>query len=68
MYNIEMQTHIPNIEATIKSMPRESLAQFDEWYQDFIAKTWDKEFENDVNSGQMEKLAKKSIDSGREEI
>ena len=63
-----MQPTLPHIEEAIRTLPRKSLTKFNAWYQNFIAGVWDEQFEEDVKSGKIDKLAKESRASGREEI
>jgi hypothetical protein len=52
---------IKEIERAIKSLPREDLAALRKWFQDFDAKQWDRQFEEDVAAGRLDRLAKKAL-------
>lgn len=56
-----MQPSLPQIEKTLRTLPRESLAKFDAWYTDFIAGVWDEQFEEDVKAGKIDKLASEAL-------
>ena len=59
---------IEEIETAIKNLPPEDFERFREWYEEFEADQWDRQFEEDVNAGRLEKHAKRAIkdfDKGR---
>jgi hypothetical protein len=47
---------IKEIEAAIKTLPKEDLAQFDQWYQAFHEKQWDDQIRRDVRVGKLDFL------------
>jgi len=55
-----MQT-IQEIQSAITRLSREELSRFREWFDEFDAKVWDKQFEDDVKSGRLDRLAKQAI-------
>jgi hypothetical protein len=55
-----MQT-IQEIEQAISRLSREELARLREWFDEFDAAMWDRQFESDVRSGKLEQLAEKAI-------
>ena len=59
---------IKEIESAISKLPREDLAVLRKWFADFDAEQWDRQFEDDVAGGRLDKAAKKAIkdfDEGR---
>jgi hypothetical protein len=52
---------IKEIERAIRKLPREDLAALRKWFQGFDAKQWDRQFEEDVESGRLDKAAKKAL-------
>lgn len=54
-------TTLHEIEKAISSLPVKELARFRSWFEEFDAALWDKRFEEDVKSGALDSLAKKSV-------
>ena len=52
---------LPELEKTISALPPEQLSQFREWFLEFDAQNWDRQIEDDVKSGRLDKLAEKAI-------
>jgi hypothetical protein len=55
-----MQT-VQEIEAAISQLSEDELSRFREWFEEFDAKAWDKQFENDVMGGKLDNLASQAI-------
>jgi len=55
-----MQT-VQKIKAAISQLSEDDLARFREWFDEFDAKAWDKQFENDVMCGKLDNLASQAI-------
>jgi hypothetical protein len=47
---------IAEIEAAIKTLPKEELSRFDQWYQEFLENEWDKQIAQDVQKGKLDFL------------
>ena len=45
----------------VSSLSRDELAEFRRWYEEFDAEVWDREFEEDVKAGRLDKFAEKAI-------
>jgi len=54
---------VGEIEAAIKSLPKEELAQFNQWYREFLEDQWDEEIRRDVRAGKLDFL----IEEARQE-
>jgi len=52
---------VQEIEKAITQLPKDDFAVLREWLEEFEAKTWDNRFEEDVQSGRLEKLANEAI-------
>ena len=52
---------IHEIEQAITELSPREMARFREWFEEFDAQAWDEQFERDVNSGKLDKLANKAI-------
>ena len=55
-----MQT-VQEIEAAISQLPEDDMARFREWFGEFDARVWDKQFENDVTSGKLDNLVSQAV-------
>lgn len=52
---------VEEIEKAIINLPKGELARLRKWYNEFEARVWDQEFENDAKSGKLDRLAEKAI-------
>ncbi len=55
-------TTVHEIEKAVSELPSNELEQFRKWFDEFDAKVWDKQFENDVRSGKLDQIAENAID------
>ena len=53
--------NIEEIKQAVSHLPPEDLAAFREWYQEYDAEVWDKQFEEDVKAGRLDHLAQQAI-------
>lgn len=59
---------IAEIERAIEQLPPEDLARFAEWFEEFMARAWDKQIEEDVQAGRLDALireAEQEYEAGR---
>jgi hypothetical protein len=54
------------IENAVSNLPPEELAKFREWFEEFDAAAWDKQFEEDAKSGKLDDIANKALADFRE--
>jgi hypothetical protein len=54
-------TVISEIETAVTNLSHTDLAVFRDWFQGFDAKTWDKQFEDDVTAGRLDTLADEAL-------
>jgi hypothetical protein len=47
---------VAEIEAAIKTLPEEALAQFNQWYQEYLEERWDEQIRQDVRAGKLDFL------------
>jgi hypothetical protein len=47
---------VVEIEAAIKALAKEELAQFDQWYREFLEEAWDEQIRQDVRGGKLDFL------------
>ena len=58
---------VVEIEAAIKTLPKEELAQFNQWYQEFLEEHWDEQIRQDVRASKLDFLteeARRERDAG----
>jgi hypothetical protein len=51
---------VAEIEAAIKMLPKEELARFNEWYQDYLDEQWDDQIRGDIRSGKLDFLTEEA--------
>ena len=51
---------IHEIEQAITELSPNELARFRQWFEEFDAEIWDKQFARDAKSGKLDKLADKA--------
>jgi major membrane immunogen (membrane-anchored lipoprotein) len=56
---------IQEIEQAIAGLPPQELARFRQWFEQFDAQGWDQQFETDVQSGKLDKIAEKALSEYR---
>jgi hypothetical protein len=52
---------LQQLEKTISELPPDQLSKFREWFLAFDADKWDQQFEGDVASGRLDRLADEAI-------
>ena len=45
---------LKEIEESISKLPKDDLAVLREWFEEFDAKMWDEQFENDAKAGKLD--------------
>ena len=54
------------IESAISKLSREELSALRDWFKEFDAEAWDKQFEEDVQAGRLDALGDKALRDMRE--
>ena len=49
------------LEKSISELPPDQLSAFHEWFHDFDANKWDEQFDRDVATGRLDRLADDAI-------
>jgi hypothetical protein len=52
---------VKELEKAVTDLPSDKLAEFRAWFESFDAAQWDKQFEEDVKSGKLDRVAEKAI-------
>ena len=59
---------VQELESEVARLSPADFAAFAEWFEEFVAKTWDQKLEADVAAGRLDHLAKQAdehFESGR---
>ncbi len=54
-------TTVAEITGAVKRLPKKDLARFRKWFAEYDAAAWDREFEQDVATGRLDKLADEAL-------
>ena len=65
IYSLTMST-VHEIEAAVRQLPRHELSAFRDWFAQFDAAAWDKQFEQDVAAGRLDALGDEAVRDLRE--
>ena len=57
---------VHEIEEAISKLSRHELSAFRDWFSEFDAAAWDRQFEEDVTAGRLDSLADEAIRDSRE--
>ena len=66
VYNRIMFENVGEIEAAVRKLTPERLAEFRAWFATFDAELWDKQFERDAKAGRLDKFADEALSDLRE--
>ncbi|HEV3271840.1 MAG TPA: hypothetical protein VGZ93_06635 [Candidatus Methylacidiphilales bacterium] len=55
---------VAEIEAAIKTLPKEELARFNQWYQEYLEEQWDEQIRQDVRAGKLDFLLEEAKREG----
>ena len=54
-------TKIEKIEEEIRRLDRDELADLRNWFREYYADEWDREIEDDIRAGKLDKLAEEAL-------
>lgn len=52
---------VQELQSAVSQLSADELARFREWFDEFDAEVWDRQFEKDVKSGRLDQLAEQAI-------
>ena len=52
---------VKSIEKAVESLPPAELAEFRHWFAEFDAAAWDRQIEQDAQSGKLDQLASEAL-------
>lgn len=56
-----MNPAVKDIQEAVARLSSEDLTSFRSWFEDFDAKIWDEQFEDDAKSGRLDALADRAL-------
>jgi mRNA-degrading endonuclease RelE of RelBE toxin-antitoxin system len=56
---------VQELERAVSQLNSTELEQFSSWFAEFKNRLWDDQFERDVQSGKLDKLAEQALESYR---
>jgi hypothetical protein len=56
---------VENIEQEVRDLTPSELAAFRQWFLEFDAKVWDRQIEEDIREGRLDKIADEALASHR---
>jgi hypothetical protein len=54
-------SRVETLEGQIKALTTQELKAFREWFVEFDAEVWDRQFESDAQSGKLDELAARAL-------
>ncbi len=54
--------NLKDIEEAVSNLKEKELRKFREWFEEFDAGVWDKQFTEDVKSGRLDKIAEHALE------
>jgi hypothetical protein len=57
---------VENIEQEVQTLTPSELAAFRRWFHEFDAQVWDRQVEEDVRKGKLDKLAEEALTAHRD--
>ncbi|MGH7826752.1 MAG: hypothetical protein ACREQ7_16460 [Candidatus Binatia bacterium] len=58
-------TKIEQIEQDVRKLDRDELAAFRRWFREYDSQEWDRQIEEDVRAGKLDKLAEEALAAHR---
>jgi hypothetical protein len=53
-------TKLEDITRAVEQLSPEELAQFRDWFEEFLAQNWDEQIERDIKAGKLDWLAEEA--------
>jgi hypothetical protein len=58
---ITIMSRLESVENEVKQLTAEELRAFRDWFAEFDANAWDRQFESDVRSGTLDRFAERAL-------
>jgi hypothetical protein len=56
---------IQDLKQAVTQLPPKDLERFREWFEEFDAQVWDRQFASDAETGKLDKIAEQAINEYR---
>lgn len=56
-----VMTTVEQITGAVKRLPKKDLARFRKWFAEYDAMVWDRQLEQDVAAGRLDKFAREAL-------
>jgi hypothetical protein len=56
---------IQELKQAVTQLPPKDLARFRQWFEEFDAQVWDKQFASDAETGKLDKIAEQALNDYR---
>jgi hypothetical protein len=56
---------IQELKQAVTQLPPKDLVRFRQWFEEFDAQVWDKQFASDAETGKLDKIAEKALNDYR---
>lgn len=61
-----MATDVDELAEQVANLSDEELAEFRQWFAEYDAELWDRQFERDVEAGNLDEVAEKALEDHEE--
>jgi hypothetical protein len=51
---------VQELEAAVAKLPKEELARFSQWFEEYLADEWDRQIEADILAGRFDEAGKRA--------
>jgi hypothetical protein len=58
---ITIMSRLESVENEVKQLTAEELRAFRDWFAEFDANVWDRQFESDIHTGKLDRLAARAL-------
>ena len=52
---------VQELESAVSNLSAEELARFHQWFEDYVAKQWDRQIEADIRAGRFEAAGQRAV-------
>jgi hypothetical protein len=59
-YSGETSVSVPELESAVASLPPAELTAFAQWFENFLADTWDDRIEADIRAGRLDEAGRQA--------
>jgi len=60
-WRFKVMTRVEKLESVVQRLNRDELAAFRDWFRKYDSDEWDREIEEDILAGRLDRLAEEAI-------